>query len=246
MNSLNRAAGAIGLVGLTVAAFAQDGNGFRSLSSDTTWSSKYIWRGLVVDNQPAFQSSSSFGFAGWSLNLWSSKRASRAFDPGSGSEWDVTLSRELQWGGVTLTPGFTYYTYPGLSAPATGEGFVGLETEVQGLTFFTNHYLDMMQFSGAYYGEAGLGVEHEFTNSLSLGGQALVGWGNRKFHHSNFGSGGNCATVFSAGLYLNVHITGALSLQPSVTYSHLLDRAVRSTATKPDNWIWGLTIGISH
>lgn len=246
MNRLKRAAGATTLFSLAIAAFADDGNGFRSLSSDTTWNSKYVWRGLLLDSQPAFQSSSSFGFAGWSLNLWSSKRASKALDPGAGSEWDVSLSRELQFGGLSLTPGFTYYTYPGLGSPATGEGFLGLEGEVHGITFFSNHYVDVVQFSGAYYGEAGLGIERSLSDRFTLGGQALIGWGNRKFHQSNFGAGGNCATVLNASLYMNVHVVGALSIQPSVTYSHLLDRTVRSTAAKPDNWIWGLTLGISH
>lgn len=246
MKSLKRMAGALVLFGLSVVAFGDEGNGFHGLSSDTTWSSKYVWRGLVLDNQPAFQSSSNFGFAGWSLNLWSSKKASRALDPGYGSEWDLTLSRDVQIGSLTLTPGFTYYTYPGLGAPATGEGFVGLEAEASGFTLFTNHYLDVIQFTGAYYGEAGLGLERELSNSFTFGGQALIGWGNRKFHQANFGAGADNATVFNASFYLNVKVLGALSVQPSVTYSHLLDRALRGSTAKPDNWIWGLTIGIAH
>lgn len=235
------AAGAL-LVGIAAFASGQE-FGPPTFSHETTWNSKYVWRGLVLDDKPVIQTSNTLSFGETELNVWASRRASQVLSGRGGAELDLTLSRSMSWGWATVTPALIYYTYPGMGAPSSAEAAISLEVEAGPVTFFSNHYLDFAECAGGYFGEAGLGWERSMSPNLTLGGDAAIGWGNKKFHVVNYGAGKDSVTTFAVRAYANFQLSERVFAQPTVTYSRVLDGALRSASSSPDQLVWGLSLG---
>ncbi|MCL4283497.1 MAG: hypothetical protein KJZ62_00190 [Fimbriimonadaceae bacterium] len=227
-----------------IAAFASGQEfGPPTFSHETTWNSKYVWRGLVLDDKPVLQTSNTLSFGDTSFNVWASRRACQVLSGRGGTELDLTLSRDVSWGWATVTPALIYYSYPGMGAPPSAEAAISLSAETGPVTFFSNHFLDFAECAGGYFGEAGLGWERSMSPNLTLGGDAAVGWGNKKFHVVNYGAGKDSVTTFAVRVYADFQLSGRVFAQPTVTYSRVLDGALRSVSSSPDQLVWGLTLG---
>lgn len=230
------------LLGL-VACVAGQEQGAPAFSSETTWNSKYVWRGLVLDDKPVVQTSNTLSFGDTTLNVWASRRASQVLSGRGGTELDLTLSRDWSCGWATVTPALIYYTYPGMGSPSSAEAALSFSAEAGPVTFFSNHFVDFAQCAGGYFGEVGLGWERSVSPNAAIGGDAALGWGNKKFHVVNFGAGKDSITTLAVRIYADLRLAEAIFAQPTVTYTRVLDNALRSASSSSDHLVWGLTLG---
>ncbi|HXH60852.1 MAG TPA: hypothetical protein VNI20_05785, partial [Fimbriimonadaceae bacterium] len=110
-------------------AFAQSGP--VHFSFDSAVYSKYVWRGLVADDGPVWQSSVTASIMGLSLNYWgnfeldNSNNYGLPFGSGSGkfTEFDTTLTYEASVLGWDWSVGGIEYDYPNTGQGKTVELF---------------------------------------------------------------------------------------------------------------------------
>lgn len=214
------------------------------IESEYGFHSNYVWRGLEIDRRTNFQMSHTLRRGSFSINVWSLARSAwRTFENADELDYEVRWDTEL--GRVALSPFVNVFTYP-RDSQADGTTEIGLNAsfEVGDVSYFLDQYLDVEDSSGAFFGEFGAEYEKELSDHWSLGGFASIGWGNRRFHLSNFDVDKAAATMISAGLFADLVLGEGIVLMPSVTYQQLLHRDLRDAVSRPSNWTWSMTLAI--
>ena len=79
--------------------------------------------------------------------------------------------------------------------------------------------------------------------SLALSGQ--VGWGSRNYNSFNWGAEHGTFTDLVITASLPVAISDHFTVKPTVSYSTVLDRTIRTKDFKNDNVIWGVVLSAS-
>jgi hypothetical protein len=187
--------------------------------------SKYIWRGIRLDNDPVLQPSFTVSVNGFSANAWGS------YDLGgddnlSSNETDTTLSyahtfENLTVGNVALSPvtitgGNIYYDFPGTNT-YTSELFAGV-TYGSFLSPSVTYYYDYIDESkgGGDGNYVVLALAHSIPlvkdYGITMDLSSHVGFNSGDYIR---GEGGDY--LLKAGL--TIPLTGNLKFVPSVNYS---------------------------
>ncbi len=109
-------------------------------------------------------------------------------------ETDIELSFKTE----LITIGTLFHTYS--SQPNTGEIFLSFGTSLFNFYLTTNHYIDFIEESGAYYGDIKLSINIPILNSLNVNSYFGVDFGNEGFFRINFGVNQDDAKKTVSGL----------------------------------------------
>ena len=211
-----------------------------SVSADLV--SKYVWRGILVTDDPVFQPSVTASWKGLSLNVWGSVDLTDVNEnPGDNyrlQEVDYTGSYSFSpVKGLDLTGGAILYTFAGF--PDTSEVFATAALSCVPLTPTLSVYYDFGRIDGFY---ANLGISHTFTltEKLSLGLSASLGCADSDYNAFYFGVDENAFNdgVLGANLDYKVNENFALSLYAK--YSKLLDSDIEDSVDDSDLAIVGV------
>ncbi len=227
---------------------AEDGADGFSAYTELDAVSKYVWRGLPLSDNEAYQPSVTFSQYGFTGNIWLNYSVEQPRH-NKVSELDYALSYERELLGVAVSPGFVLYTYP--EADSYGDGYVKLSWPVAFLKIFTDQYLSVIcvDIAGGYYGDAGLGYEKQFAGGAIWSSSALLGWGSSKFNSFNYAAEGLASqlNILVIDTAVTVKLSEKGSLRPHLTYSATLPGgfrdALKAADYKADNLVVGLAAG---
>lgn len=223
-----------------------------STSLSVDWVTDYVWRGMLLTNNPVIQPSLTLSAYGLNLNVWGSVDVTDVNeDKGENYHWqetDYTISYEYSpMEGLDLTGGFIWYTFSGLDS--TGEVFGTVTLPCVPLSPSLSAYYDIDEADGLYL-NAGLSHDLEITEKLGLTLSGGLGYGNNNYHEFYFGEeshGSESDALLKATL--GYAMTENLSVAVYGGYAVLLDGAVKRCAEgvygETDTLFGGVSMGYS-
>jgi len=221
-----------------------------SAGLDLAYVSKYVWRGMVCNDDPALQPSLTLSHPdGLSFNLWGSLDTTDiAGEKGNFTEVDYTLDYEWEINGNCFNAGASYFAYPNSEANPTGEIYAGV-CFCGDLSPSLSVKYDYQDIKGAYL-IFGLSRDCNLTpgkaeNPLLLGLSAEVGYGLANFNDGYFGVDKSTFNDILVSASLPLAVNDQLTITPSVSYAALLDndlkQAVEDDGGDSANWFGGVT-----
>jgi hypothetical protein len=204
------------------------------LSIGVDYASRYIWRGMPINEEPVIQPSMDISGGGFDLNFWGNidttawgeEEGGYDDETGNLTEIDYKASYKHSLGLVSLSGGFITYTFPNIKADSTLEVFAGAALDVP-LSPSVTGYWDEDMAGGANY--ISLDIGHSFGlrerdwASLALELYADVGYANEEFFEAYYGlddEGG--WHDWSAGASIPLSLDYGFSITPGYFHSGLL------------------------
>jgi len=210
------------------------------VSSDSA--SKYVSRGVAINDEPVMQPRARVCWQGVELSVWGNVD----FTDANGrknqfQEVDYTVSYSHAFKNLgalktlTLTGGVIFYEFPG-SAPATQELFLSASLDELFLKPTLTAYYDFNKADALYLNPT---IEHSFATpweraELTLKGG--IGWGDANFNSFNMGMAQPHAGFMEVTLSatLGIKITDNISCGPFVAWSGVPDSRIRTAAKAAD------------
>lgn len=217
---------------------------------DTSFYSKYIWRGINITDDPVFQPSVLVAYKNLSLSVWGNMDMTDINDNSfEFNELDYNIDYSWNWHLWNLTLGAIRYEFPNTRWDGTTEvyGSLGLETL---LSPTVTVYRDVDEIDGTY---AEISVGHAFHNiwvpnediAMSLDLTASVGYGGNDYNDGYFGVDDSCFTDVLATAAFPVVFGEHFALTPSISWSSLIDEEIREVSMDDDNLWYGVSVGYS-
>jgi len=186
--------------------------------------SKYVWRGIVVTDDPVLQPNFSADIMGFGVGLW----ANMDLTDYNGTETEVnevdwTLNYGLPMPLLDLNFGLIYYDFPNTEADGTAEFYVSGSAHVL-LSPTLEIYYDFKEIDGTYVNAS---VSHgvPLNPSLNLELGASLGLGDSDYNTGYFGADATGANNFRLSAGVPIHPAPMFTVTPSLAYSTLLGDA---------------------
>lgn len=221
-----------------------------SVSVEASTYSQYVWRGLVLTDAPVLQTSSTAGYRGLHLNVFTNTDLGAVNQRNRQvSELDYDAGYDRAFEKVTLSGGAVHYTFPNTSFPST--------TELYGGVGFTNWlhpsakiYIEVGSIKGAY---TTFDVSHAFVltkprQNMTWAAELAtgVGAGSSGYTKGYFGVARTSLVDFHSTLSVPVTIGPHLRVIPSAGYASVLDAVLRqSSAATVHGFYCGLSISVA-
>ncbi len=197
-----------------------------TLETSVDWLSHYVWRGMLLTDEPVLQPSVTVSMGDLSLNVWGNIDTTDINEAGEDDfrlqEVDYSLSYAMSpMEGVDLEAGFLWYTYS--SCESTGEVYGGVTFPCMILSPSLTAYYDVDEADGWYLNA---GVEHAFamTERLSLILSGGLGWGTNNYHEYYYGERAHSSeSDMLVQATLEYAMTDYLTLRAYTGYTELLD-----------------------
>lgn len=236
----------LALMIIAAAAYAEAGSASAvSTKLDVAYVSKYVWRGTVPNPDPCLQPSLTFTHtSGASLNVWgSADMTDVAGEQNHLTEIDYTLDYPTKLAGRAFNTGLIHYTFPNTKFNSTSEAYGVMCFGGKFAPSLSANY-DFDEAHGCY-----LAVTTGFTcttpwqkgPATNLNLSAKVGYAVGGYNEFYFGVDKSAFTdlLLSASMPLNTK--GKMTFTPVVSYSKVLDSALRNSIKDPDNFYVGMT-----
>lgn len=238
----------LALLMIAAAAYAEDAAGISS-KLDVAYVSKYVWRGVVPDPDPSLQPSLTFAHpCGASLNVWASADLTDAnSDKNHVTEIDYTLDYAKKLPVGTLNGGIVYYSFPNTEFRSTSEVYAAYCLDGKVTTTLSANY-DFDEADGMYAAiTAGYACTSPWQKETapSLNFSAKVGYATGSYNDFYFGEDKSAFTDLLLSASVPLKMGSNLNLTPSISYSKVLDSALRDSVKDPDNFWVGLTASTS-
>ena len=218
----------------------------------TDFLTKYIWRGQNVSDRPVFQPTVSmygYGFTGsfWGNMDLTGQNGHRMKFIELNYVLDYTTSIP-DMNGLTFSAGFIHYDFPNTEFESTTEVYGGFNFALP-LSPYIRLYRDVDETEGTYiqFG-AGHSIEKVFTISedcycgLQVSGN--IGYADKRYNDFFFRKDNGGFNDLRLSLALPVCFKQWI-ISPSISYSMMLDKDIRSATDKSDNLWAGLGLSKS-
>lgn len=222
-----------------------------SVSFDSTFSGKYVWRGITIVDDPVYQAAVTVAYKKFSFSLWGNMELTDINDYGEGfgsgirefTELDYTLDYSNSIGNLNLSAGMIHYQFPNTPFESTTELYAGLGFDSL-LSPSITVYRDVDQANGMY---AVVSASHSiqlWAEYFTLDASGWLALGSSA--HNQFYYGSEDLGAADAGLSISMPITlnGSWTVIPSLHFSTLLESSIRETVGQPDN-VW-IGLGLSY
>ncbi len=215
------------------------------IEAEASLASRYVWRGLVFNEEAVFQPSVTVGWRELSLNVWASMDTTDINEEGREfNEVDFTLDYTKELELLSLSLGATAYVYPDAAADTTTEVYVSATVSMP-LNPTLTAYRDLDESEGLY---VTLGLSHTFELSegseLELSG--VCGWGsddNNDFFFDGIDDGMITDVALTAAV--STELADSLSLTTSLCWSALVDDDAREVSELENNLVLSIALGYS-
>ncbi|MBI5696884.1 MAG: hypothetical protein HZC51_14320 [Nitrospirae bacterium] len=233
--------------GRDVECESEEEGGF-TFGADAGFFSQYVVRGVSYTDGPVFQPYVWASYEGFTASVWGNLDMT-SFNSWAGNfhELDYGLDYTGEAGIIEYSAGALYYSYPHFDGEDTAELYAGLVADVPLSPRLTVYY-DCWRGDG-FFGQFSVG--HSFTlpvlagcaASLDLSAQA--GFGTKNFNVYTYGSDHTTVTDYALTAGLPVAVTENITVTPTISYSSLIDRTIRSKGGYNDNVIVGGVVSAS-
>ena len=201
----------------------------------------YVWRGLVINDDPVFQPSvtvtKATGQTGsFAFNVWGNYDFTDFYGTKHKfSEIDLTVSYSLSPGALGLETGIIHYTFPNTAFRATTEIYInaGYELKALPLSFSLTIYYDFDEIDG-FYLSARIASIIPLLSRLSLGMVLSGGYSDARYNRGYFGVSDPSFTDILITTDLTHTLTGSVSLLARGQYMSLLDRTLRDAVPRDE------------
>lgn len=217
-----------------------------SLEIDLAYVSKYVWRGLLVNPDPAFQPSLTMSNpSGLSLNWWGSLDTTDvAGNEGDITEIDYTLDYSWEHGGRTFNAGLIHYTFPHTQFASTTEGYATVCLGGRFSPSLSVNY-DFDEADGFYVSLAAgyacpIARKKGLLTSLNL--SARLSYGCADYNAFYFGAAVSALTDMLVTASVPIALSDRLTVTPALSYSTLIDGDLRRAVADPDTVVAGVTV----
>lgn len=225
--------------------------------------SAYIWRGMVLTDEPVWQPNASLDldlgdygrfFTQFFANFNATTRAHHNHCGGI-DEIDYALGYEVDVSFLTLGIAHTWYTYPSI----TDSQYEGSSREINLSAEIANDYVvpfvevnvDYARADGVY-ARTGLRKEIQLVDQLMIGAEVTLGGGTNPYTDYYFGNNSKSGLVDGAlAIYSQFDITDNVYMGARIAYMAVLDSGIQGVYPEDDQhpqdqMIWGgLTFGIT-
>lgn len=223
-----------------------------SISVDLTAGSKYVWRGLLLTDDPVLQPSLTIGYKQLSLNFWANNDLTNRGASGESeiTEFDYTLDYSSSVDKVSYSLGVIQYTFPDVGEGTTElYGSIGYDITLSPtLTVFYD-----TDEAGGVYANLGLGYSlplpdvAEVSSSLDLSGS--IAYATRDWNAFYYGVDDSAFVDMILTATLSVPVDDHISVGPFVSYSFLVDskleNAVEASGSNDDPVFYGANLSIT-
>ena len=240
----------VALLLLSIAAAAQSGESPAQIGADLGLYSKYIWRGMVWDEDPVLQPDLWLIVGRLTMTVWGNMDLTDDDGDVEGqfNEWDGYIDVNLGARGP-LSFGAGLYLMDFIEPSGVGSTTVELgasaSADVIGNPTLAV-YWDIWMYHGLY---ANMSLSHDVAlgpSALSL--SASAGWGDHRHNGISGAIADGGLLDFQAGAAYPISLRPYLTLTPSIQYSALLQDDVRryydDSGISPDNWFFAVTAAV--
>ncbi len=200
--------------------------------------SKYVWRGLEVNEDPVLQPALTVAYGGFSFNLWgnmdltdfgkdecvyTSDCESRA---GQFTEIDLTFDYSHSFDKFTLGAGIISYQFPNWDeSEDTHEVYLAMSYDCLLAPALTIYY-DFDEVDGFY---TNFSISHSFTINDKAGVDlsASIGYGDSDYNEAYFGIDDNAFVDANCSIALPYQVTGKITVTPVLNLTSLVDSDLR-------------------
>ena len=235
-------------LGISPGAFAEGTKG-PSFSGDITPASKYVWRGLILTDDPVLQPSLTVSHKGLSLNIWANTDLTDVNGTsGETNELDYTIDYSSSVDKINFSIGLIQYTFPHTGFEPTTEiyGSAGLSVL---LSPTLSVYYDSDEVGGLY---GTIGISHSFplgevvkgiSPSVDLSGSLAYATSDWNEVYYGVSSSGLVDLLLTAGL--SIPIDEYLSLGPFISFSQVIDSDLRNAVADDNATFFGATLSVA-
>lgn len=226
-------------------AFAED-----KLAVDvrTDFFSKYIWRGMVLNEDPVWQSSVDVGYKQLTATLWGNLELTDIHDNKSQFtevDYIIDWSDETRIKGMGYSVGVAHYTFPNTNLEDTTELYAGLSFNCF-LNPSVKANFDVDEADGTYLQ---FGLSHSVEQIAKLGNtpigmeaKANLGWGSNSCNRYYCGVDGEHFNDLTLSLAFPIELPGNWSVVPGLNYATLVDRDIRRANADNHNFFTGISL----
>lgn len=210
---------------------------------ETDYNPRYVWRGLAFSEGAVAQTSLWATTRGTTFSIWANSNL-ETVDGRQTNEVDYALSWEGSWHGVSLEPMLQVYTYPHqVGSPSTAEADLKFSWPLGPLTAFTTHTMDVHEYRGAYFGDAGVSFQKQLGKNVELESSVSLGWGSAKFNEAYIGPARSALNVSAFDLGVTWHTRGGYYIRPHLGITRILNNELRGAVAEHSLTNLGLAVG---
>lgn len=221
-----------------------------SYGFESAFYTKYVSRGLVINDKPVFQQEAWVSWREWTLSVWGNmdmtdfgERLGYGNERGHFTEFDFTLSYSKTLGTFTVGGGYIYYRFPRTGAPPTQEVFVEVGADVPLSPKLTVYY-DFDEGDGIY-AMLSASREYRLSERIALNLCASVAYASSNYNRFNLGRDVSSLSDATFTVSLPIKLSDKLTLTPSIMYSNVLNGSIAKQTPADSAWVAGLALSAS-
>lgn len=209
-----------------------------SFAANLDFASKYVFRGVTVNDEPVFQPSASIGFGDdnigrLSAGIWGNMDLGDEFEnEGEFTEVDYIVDYSHAIDIVGFSIGYIYYDFPNTDLDPTQEVYAGLSLDTILQPSLTAYY-DFDLADGVYL-NGGIGHSIELSDAATMDLGLNIGWMDDDQAAFYYGTDSGFSDV-NASVGFGYGFTDNVSGSFSLVYTSVVDGDMRDAIEDPDN-----------
>ncbi len=239
----------ISVFGFSINVFSEDNREtVTDVSIDTVVLNKYVWRGLLLTDDPVFHTGITATYEVLSFNLWSNMDIGDVnANKNEVNEIDFTFDYSFNVKSFLLTAGIIHYAFPHTDFSSTTELYIGLNSQYTKDASF-KIYQDIGESDGTYI-SLGYSSKTHVIEAISVDIGGAVNFGTSKNNQFYYGKNRASLTDFLIGMNVPLEIGKYVSVTPVMTFTSIIDSNIRDmfddTDTNSDNLVFGVALSSS-
>ena len=216
--------------------------------AEMDFNSRYVWRGLLLDDGRAGEPSAWISAFGFTLTAYSYVALTSASGGAGLKATGLTLTYDRDWKKLKTEAALDGYMGRQLSdieAQNTMEGSLKLSYPAGPLRIFTAHSFDVLAYRGAYFGEAGLEYGRPVTKSAEFTTAVRSGWASAKFNNVYIGVNKSAFNFVGVEGSVAYYLGSRMYIRPHIEFSCITDQRLRSQLGPANIVNFGLAIGFT-
>jgi hypothetical protein len=235
-------------VGAETPAQLTDKESTFTYGAEMDFNSRYVWRGLLLDDGPVGQPSAWISAFGFTLTAWSNVAMTDASGVAGLNSGGFILAYDRDWEKLRLEAALDSYIgrmSSDIESRNTMEGSLKLSYPVGPLRIFTTQAFDVLAYRGSYFGEAGLEYAKQITKNTEFTISGRSGWASAKFNDVYIGVNKSAFNFVGVEGALTYYLGQRMYFRPHVEFSSITDRMLRGQLAPANIVNFGLAFGFT-
>ena len=202
---------------------------------DADFNSKYVWKGIVINDKPVIQPVVWLSAYDVTLSIFGNFVQDNEANRGKFNEFDFTVCYSRQFMNFTIEPSFEFYTFPNQDeSPDTVMGILKVSYPVGPVNIFMSHATDLVNYSPASFSEAGCGTDYDINDRVSASALAYIGAGSSKFNETYTGLTKDAVNLAGMNFSITYNAAKYFYLRPHVEITSIIDSDLRNQINDPE------------